>query len=111
MLQLATGKPVSTFDLNSKVYDIEIQLGIEYSEQLQNCINYVLEKNILVGNTLDKANPLLMTKWKFNGDMLSTCECPLHGMELELNPVAETFYLDIVNNNSSSDNDEEEFDF
>lgn len=111
MFNLATGQKVSTFDLNNKVFDIDIQLGIEYSEQLKDCINYILDRNIKVGDTLDTANSILMTVWKFNGEQLSTYECPLHGMELELNKTPEVHYLNMVNNVLNSADDDEEFDF
>ena len=106
MLDLATGKTVSTFDLNDKMNEISVQLGINYSEQLINLINYVLDKNLLQGNTLEMANPLLMTIWEFNVEQLTTYECPLHGIEMRLGEKSVANYLDIVNTGDTDDDDD-----
>ena len=104
MKLLVTGQPVSTFDLNNKQFNIEIKLSIDYTEQLNRCIDYVLSKNIILGNTLDKVNPLLLTVWKFNGEQLSTYKCPIHGLEMEIDKTPEVHYLNIANtiNNDTS---------
>ena len=52
MYLIAIGKSVETFDLNGKTNVISVQLGIYYSEQLLKVIKYILDNNIIVGDTL-----------------------------------------------------------
>jgi len=108
---IATGGEVETFDLNNQTHRIHVDLGINYSDKLNAVINYILERNIICGNTLDDNNPVLLTDYKFNGDKVSMAECPLTDLNMELTKTEEVGYLDLANIKIDSAGSDDEYDF
>lgn len=73
VLSVALGKPVDTFDLNNKTNVIQIDLGIEYTEELKSTLEVIINHNIICGNTLNPDNEMRVYEYKFSGDNTS-CE-------------------------------------
>ena len=117
MEKVATGKKVSSFDLNSKKQPIQIDLGIEYTEQLIKAIKHILKTNIIVGNTLepDKLELTAYHYTKENKVWLAKADLKslIDGSDEEHDKTNEVAILDIMNakpSNKASGN-VEEFDF
>lgn len=111
MLRVATGQKVSTFDLNNKTNVIKIELGINYSQQLIEVIEKILEWNIIVGNTLEPDNVILKS-YHFNGRNVSIAKALLSSLQLEFDKTEEVDYMNIIRLDSvDSDDDDEDFDF
>lgn len=111
MYAVATGEEVSTFDLNDKTNTIKINIGIAYSDKLKELISWILNKNVIQGDTLDTNNALLLTGYEFNGNNVSICECPINDLSLELNKHSVGHYMNLINDNNTSDNSDDDFDF
>lgn len=108
---IVTGKAVETFDLNNQMQTIQVDLGIEYTERLVAIIDYILERNIICGNTLDENEPVILTDYKFNGDKVSMTECPLIDLTMELNKFPEVHYMELDSLGVVSDIYTDDFDF
>jgi len=111
MKAIATGQTVETFDLNNKVNKIYIDLGITYSEEILDVIDYILSKNILVGDALDINNPPILTDYRFNGDKVYTVESPLTDLTIEIDKTEEIHYLSLPNIKDGLDDEDDSFDF
>lgn len=110
MFDIATGQQVSTFDLNNQVQIIQINLGLIYTEQLKNVINYILDKNIINGNTLN--DNIEFTSYHFNdtNGKVSLAKAQIQNLELEYDKTDEMDIMDIVNV-SDGNKEIEDFDF
>lgn len=117
MFRIATGEQVETFDLNDKTQFIQIDLGIKYTAQLKNVIGYILENNIIVGNTLAdndyEHNPngqVELTSYYFNDTTrrVSIARAPLSDLTNEYDRTEEVDVMNIIN---LQFNDEEIYDF
>ncbi|MCI6919505.1 MAG: SAM-dependent methyltransferase [Lachnospiraceae bacterium] len=97
MQAIATGKAVKTFDLSDTTNIIQIDLGIEYTERLNSIINYILERNIICGNTLDDNAPIILSDYKFNGDKVIVEECALNELDNVINSSNEVYYMELDN--------------
>lgn len=97
MQAIATGKAVKTFDLSDTTNIIQIDLGIEYTERLNSIINYILERNIICGNTLDDNAPVILSDYKFNGDKVIVEECALNELDNVINSSNEVYYMELDN--------------
>lgn len=110
MFAIATGKSVETFDLDNKTQVIQVDLEITYSSDLLKTIQFIIDKNIIVGNTLDKDNPVILTDYKFKADKVYTTESPLNDLTLEINKTSEVNYLNLYNICQGTE-DDDDFDF
>ena len=109
MLKLLCGKPVETFDINSR-YDICIDTGVEIKDKLELAVNHILERNIQRGDTL-KPEELKLTEWKFSGEDVSTKTFMLSALNEPIQEFNTVNYLDLPSRlNGASDNDEASFD-
>ena len=98
---------VTSFDLAGKPdAEIQIDLGIEITDQLKKVIDYILNANIMVGNTIDnndfEHNPngqVEFIAYHFNGDngKVSLTRAPISDLENEYDRTDEVDILDIVN--------------
>lgn len=118
MFKLATGKEITTFDLENKINTIRIELGIEYTEQLKNVIWFILRNNIVVGNTLESGELIDATKieynylinhskkfvtpetiifvdYEFNGEYVILKQCPLFDLNIELRTYDKIEYMNM----------------
>lgn len=119
MFKLATGKEITTFDLENKINTIRrIELGIEYTEQLKNVIWFILRNNIIVGNTLESGELIDATKieynylinnskkfvtpetiifvdYEFNGEYVILKQCPLFDLNIELRTYDKIEYMNM----------------
>lgn len=120
MFDVAIGKEVSTFDLNNKTQIIKVDLGIEYSEQLKDAVRFILNTNIIHGNTLEQPDItysndmfVFLTEYQFNGEMVTMAECPITSLEYRHKTYNEIHYLDMMHRklddaSHESMNDEDE---
>ena len=111
MYDIATGKSVETFDLDNRTNIIQIDLGIEYTERLGSIINYILDRNIICGNTLDNNNPVILSDYKFNGDKVIIAECMLNDLTNEINTTSEVNYMSMDNAGETSSVYMDDYDF
>lgn len=118
MFKLATGKEITTFDLENKINTIRIELGIEYTEQLKNVIWFILRNNIIVGNTLESGELIDATKieynylinnskkfvtpetiifvdYEFDGNYVTLKQCPLFDLNIELRTYDKIEYMNM----------------
>ena len=110
MFKVATGKEITSFDLDNVPKPIVVKLGIEYTEQLLNVINFILENNIIVANTLEP-DKVIFKSYHFNGSNVSMASAILNSLDFEFDVTNEVNYLDLPSLGSSSDSDESDFDF
>lgn len=108
---IATGDAVETFDLNNQIQIIQVDLGIKYSERLISVIDYILERNIICGDTLDKNEPVILTDYKFNGNNVSIAECPITDLTMEINKSSEVYYMEMDSIGVLDDIYTDDFDF
>lgn len=134
LLELATGKEVSSFDLNGKINNIKIVLDIDYSEQLIKIIKFILDNNIICGNILqcggktvsiggigeDIEATVILSEYNFNGETVIVKQFPLFDLDMELKSFEPVNYMNIdkldliktYSNKKNSDNDDiDNFDF
>lgn len=111
MFSLAMGKAVDSFDLDNKTQTIQVELGITYSSDLIKTIQFILDKNIIVGNTLDKDNPVILTDYKFKGDKVYTTESPLNDLTLEINETQEINFLNLYDICQDTEDEDDAYDF
>ena len=111
MRAIATGQPVETFDLDNKMQIIQMDLGIEYTEQLTAIIDYILNRNIICGNTLDDNNPVILTDYKFNGENVVLAECPINNLNQENSNSPETHYMSLTDLQATTSPYLDEYDF
>ena len=108
---IATGGAVETFDLDNRTNTIHIDLGINYSNKLNAVINYILERNIICGDTLNTNNPIILSDYKFNGDKVRVAECPITDLTNEMNVSNEVHYLELDSLGVASDIYTDDYDF
>lgn len=111
LYEIATGKAVETFDLGEKTNIIQIDLGIEYTDRLDAIINYILERNIICGNTLDDNEPVILSDYKFNGDKVIIAECALTDIANEINTTCEVHYMSMDSTGGTSSVYLDDYDF
>lgn len=106
LFKLATGQDIETFAVDGITTISGINLGIEYTDILKNCIRTILENNIICGNALtgrrvDKRNmessaPIIIREYKFDGDEVSVYSHEFNHLETEPTEIIKNFhYLDI----------------
>jgi len=110
MFKVTTGKEITSFDLDNVPKPIIVELDIEYTEQLLNVINFILENNIIVANTLEP-DKVIFKSYHFNGSKVSTASAILNSLDFEFDTTNEVDYLDLPSLGSSSDSEESDFDF
>ena len=110
MKAVATGKTVTTFDLDSKTNTIQIDLGIEYTDQLVSVIDAVLENNIIVGNTLEP-DTVVLKSYHFNGVKVSVADACLNALNFEYNTTTEVEFRELPSILDKADNSDDDFDF
>ena len=93
MYLIATGKSVETFDLNGKTNVISVQLGIEYNEQLLKVIKYILDNNIIVGDTL--SGNVDFVSYHFNGDKISIAKANINELDNEMGRTIEVVWTSL----------------
>lgn len=119
MTNIILGNKETSFDLNGKPdAEIQIDLGIDITEQLKKVIDYILNANIIVGNTIDNDdfvhNPngqVEFTAYHFNdtNGKISLAKAFISDLENEYDRTDEVDIMDIVNIDINSNN--EDFDF
>lgn len=97
LYDIATGQKVTSFDLNNTSQDIQIDLGIEYSEQLKNVINFILEHNIIKGDTLNDTIEILCYHFNDTNGKVSIAKAELKNPEFEYDLSNEVDIMDIAN--------------
>lgn len=95
MHAISTGGKVETFDFDNRTNIIHVDLGINYSDKLNTVINYILERNIICGDTLDDNNPIILSDYKFTGDKVRIVECALTDLNNEMNVSNEVHYKEL----------------
>lgn len=111
LYDIATGKAVETFDLGNTINIIQIDLGIEYTERLNAIIDFILDRNIVCGNTLDNNSPVILSDYKFNGDKVIIAECMLNNLNNEINTTSEIHYMSMDNAGETSSVYMDDYDF
>jgi SAM-dependent methyltransferase len=110
MLDIIMGKKVKTFDIDSTNV-IEINIGINITDELLETIKYILDKNIVVGNTLE-AQSVKLNEYKFRGEavevVVSTLD-PTPWTIIEHEPVHYTKLHTIDDAQGADENDEYDF--
>lgn len=114
LYDLATGQKVRSFDLNDKTNEIQIDLCIEYTEQLKKVINFIIDNNIIVGDALKPSGDseeVIVTAYHFNDTnrKVRLAKAPLNYPEMEYDLSNEVDIMDMPNINTGSD--DEDFDF
>lgn len=109
LFDIATGQQVSTFDLNNKTELIQIDLGIEITDQLKNVINFILEHNIIKGDTLNDTIEILCYHFNDTNGKVSIAKAELKNPEFEYDLSNEVNIMNMPNINT--DDDDEYFDF
>ncbi len=94
MYLIATGKSVETFDLNSKTNVISVQLGIDYNEQLLKVIKYILDNNIIVGDTLNSEG-VEFVSYHFNGKYISIAKANINELDNEMGRTDEVVWTSL----------------
>ena len=111
LYDIATGKSVETFDLDNKTNIIQIDLGIEYTERLDSIINYIIDRNIICGNTLDNNDPVILSDYKFNGEMVTIAECAINDLTNEISISNEVHYMELDSIGATSSIYTDDYDF
>lgn len=110
MLDIIMGKKVKTFDIDSTNV-IEINIGINITDELLETIKYILDKNIVVGNTLE-AQSVKLNEYKFRGEavevVVSTLD-PTPWTIVEHEPVHYTKLHTIDDTQEANEDDEYDF--
>jgi len=106
MFNIIIGGKETSFNVNGESSEIQINLGIEITEQLKNVIDYILNANIIVGNTIDNDdfvhNPngqVELIAYHFNNTngKVSLARAPISNLDNEYDQTDEVAIMDIVN--------------
>lgn len=106
MTNIIMGSMENSFNVNGKPSVIQIDLGIEITEQLKKVIDYILNANIMVGNTIDNNdfvhNPngqVELIAYHFNdaNGKVSLARAPISDLDNEYDQTDEVDIMDIVN--------------
>lgn len=123
MMNIILGNKETSFDLAGKPdAEIQIDLGIDMTDQLKNVIDYILTTNIKVGNTIDNNdflhNPngaVELIAYHFNdaNKKVSLARASINNLDAEYDQTDEVDIMDIVNLEFNDDdiNDDDDFDF
>ena len=122
MMSIILGNKETSFDLNDKPdAEIQIDLGIDMTDQLKNVIDYILTTNIKVGNTIDNNdfvhNPngaVELIAYHFNDTKgkVSLARASINNLDAEYDQTDEVDILDIVNIEFNDDDiNDNDFDF
>jgi hypothetical protein len=108
MFRITLGEEVTSFDLNNKTQVIKIGVLDNYTEQLKNVMKWILEHNIIVGNTLDGSVELTSYRFNDSNEHVELANTMINNIEFEYNQY-EVYYMDLAG--ISTDNDEESYEF
>lgn len=107
MTNIIIGNKETSFDLSEKPdAEIQIDLGIDITDQLKNVIGYILNANIIVGNTIDNNdfvhNPngqVEFIAYHFNdtNKKVSLARASISDLDNEYDRTDEVDIMDIVN--------------
>lgn len=107
MTNIILGNKETSFDLSEKPdAEIQIDLGIDITDQLKNAIDYILNANIIVGNTIDNNdfvhNPngqVEFVVYHFNdtNKKVSLARASISDLDNEYDRTDEVDIIDIVN--------------
>ena len=122
MMNIILGNKETSFDLNDKPdAEIQIDIGIDITDQLKNVIEFILNENIKVGNTIDNNdfvhNPngaVELTAYHFNdtNGKVSLARASLNNLDAEYDQTDEVDIMDIVSLEFNDDDiNDEDFDF
>ena len=105
LFRLATGQDVETFTVDGTTTISGINLGIEYTDILTNCIRTILENNIICGNALtgnlvdggveSTKAPIIIREYKFNGDEVSVYSYKFDDLNNPVEITKNFHYLDL----------------
>lgn len=107
MTNIILGNKETSFDLSEKPdAEIQIDLGIDITDQLKNVIAYILNANIIVGNTIDNNdfvhNPngqveFIAYHFNDNNKKISLARASISDLDNEYDRTDEVDIMDIVN--------------
>ncbi len=107
MTNIIIGNKETSFDLSEKPdAEIQIDLGIDITDQLKNVIDYILNANIIVGNTIDNNdfvhNPngqveFIAYHFNDNNKKISLARASISDLDNEYDRTDEVDIMDIVN--------------
>jgi hypothetical protein len=114
MMSIILGNKETSFDLNDKPdAEIQIDIGIDMTDQLKSVIDYILTTNIKVGNTIDNndfvhntngAVELIAYHFNDTNGKVSLARASLNNLDAEYDQTDEVDILDIVNIEFNDDN-------
>lgn len=94
MYDIVCGKPVETFDINGR-YNIQIDTGVDISGKFAELVKYVIDSNIVEGNTL-QPEELFIKDWQFNGENVTIQEFSLQDLNSPVHDVGTMHYTEIT---------------
>jgi type I restriction-modification system DNA methylase subunit len=111
MLKLVKGEEVETFDIEG-TNKVQLKLdSIDFDETFINTIKYIIDTNIIHGDTLDTNNPVIITEWQFNGDKVKATEFALNELAFSLDTFEECSVNELVHIKEHCTTGAGEFDF
>ena len=114
MLELIKTGTTKTFDLANKEIKSFTNLELEITPDLERVIQYILDKNIVCGDTLGKSNTqeVLLTEFTWQGEQVLQKKYALSNLDIEQNfgRIEYTHYKNLGLNTDEEDSDELELD-
>ena len=114
MFNIIIGGKETSFNVGSISSEIQINLGIEITDQLKKVIEFILDNNIICGDTLKPSgdnDEVVLTVYKFNDktQKVKLAKAPINNLDFEINESDEVNIMDMPN--ISTGDDGEDFDF
>ncbi len=114
MTNIIMGNTETSFNVDCEPSVIQINLGIEITDQLKKVIEFILDNNIICGDTLKPSgdnDEVVLTVYKFNDktQKVKLAKAPINNLDFEINESDEVNIMDMPNINTGDDG--EDFDF
>ena len=114
MTNIIMGSRETSFNVGDEPSEIQINLGIEITDQLKKVIEFILDNNIICGDTLKPSgdnDEVVLTVYKFNdkSQKVKLAKAPINNLDFEINESDEVNIMDMPN--ISTGDDGEDFDF
>lgn len=97
MTNIIMGSRETSFNVDGKPSDIQIDLGIEITEQLKKVIEFILNNNIIHGDTLSTSDVVELTAYHFNdkAKTVKIAKAPINNLDMEYDETNEVDFMDM----------------
>lgn len=102
IFNIIIGGKETSFNVGSTSSEIQINLGIEITGQLKKVIEFILDNNIICGDTLKPSgdnDEVVLTVYKFNDktQKVKLAKAPINNLDFEINESDEVNIMDMPN--------------